>query len=289
MNVTKPTKLKYTLKDKFVYIVAVAVCVFSLVCVAYIEITTGKGLNEMMDSTEAETKMLGNKTTTEKNTLKEDFSNKFNNSIEKKSANTGIKKLDSTKDIVCTAVNTQDKKDKDYQVNVVLPIINIDSEVISNYNKEIEEVFQNKLDSVLKTTGKDIVYNTTYVASINNDILSLMIQSNLKEGSNAQRTIIKTYNYDLKNDKEITLSDLLKMNNLQESQVQQSIKEEIEESKKKVDDFKQLGYTIHSVNPSDSKYLIKNTTEFYYIGNTIYIIYPYGNDEYTSEKDIVVI
>ena len=40
-----------------------------------------------------------------------------------------------------------------------------------------------------------------------------MIRSNVKEGSNAQRTIVQTYNFDLKQNKELSLMDVIKRNN----------------------------------------------------------------------------
>ena len=35
-------------------------------------------------------------------------------------------------------------------------------------------------------------------------------------------------------------------------------------------------------------YKIKNATEFFVHNNNLYIIYAYGNDKLTSERDIVV-
>lgn len=57
---------------------------------------------------------------------------------------------------------------------------------------------------------KNVIFTVEYVANVQDDILSLMIKSNLKEGSNAQRIIIQTYNYDLRNNKEISLERVLK-------------------------------------------------------------------------------
>ena len=117
----------------------------------------------------------------------------------------------------------------------------------------------------------------------------IIICSNLKEGSSAQRTIIQTYNYDIKNNKELTLSEVLKRNNLNENDITQKIKEEIKKSQQKVEDLRELGYSIYSRNPEDKKYEIKNSKQFYCTSNTIYILYAYGNEDYTSEVDIVVI
>ena len=289
MNVTMPEKEKYTLKEKIAYAVAIIICLLTIIGVIYFEISADTSLVDILDTSQAELTTLGNKTEEEKEALKTVVNSKFTNSIEKNSVSTNINKIDNTKDIVCTAADVKKSEAGNYEVNVVLPIININSEVIEKYNKEIQNVFYSKLEDILETEDKNIVYSTEYVASINNDMLSLMIRSNLKEGTSAQRTIIQTYNYDIKNDKELTLSEVLKRNELDENTINKTIKEEIEKSEKKVEDFEQLGYSIYNRNPSDKRYDIKNSKQFYCTNNTIYILYAYGNEDYTSEVDIVVI
>ena len=289
MNVTMPEKEKYTLKEKIAYAVAIIICLLTIIGVIYFEISADTSLVDILDTSQAELTTLGSKTEEEKEALKTVVNSKFTNSIEKNSVSTNINKIDNTKDIVCTAANVKKSEAGNYEVNVVLPIININSEVIEKYNKEIQNVFYSKLEDILGTENKNIVYSTEYVASINNDMLSLMIRSNLKEGTSAQRTIIQTYNYDIKNNKELTLSDVLKTNGLDENTINKTIKEEIEKSEKKVEDFEQLGYSIYNRNLSDKRYDIKNSKQFYCTNNTIYILYAYGNEDYTSEVDIVVI
>ena len=287
MNVIMPEKEKYTLREKMTYAIAIIVCLLTIIGVVYVEISADTSLVDMLDTSQAEQTTLGNKTEIE--ALKTVVNSKFNNNIEKNSVSSNINKIDNTKDVVCTALNVKESKQGNYEVNVVLPIININSEIIKKYNKEIENVFKSKLESVLETENKNIVYSTEYVASVNNDILSLMIRSNLKEGTSAQRTIIQTYNYDIKRDKELTLEEVLKNNSLDENKISQTIKNEIEKSQQKVEDFKELGYSIYNRNPSDKRYDIKNSKQFYCTSNTIYILYAYGNEDYTSEVDIVVI
>ena len=289
MNVIMPEKEKYTLREKMTYAIAIIVCLLTIIGVVYVEISADTSLVDMLDTSQAEQTTLGNKTEEEIEALKTIVNSKFNNNIEKNSVSSNINKIDNTKDVVCTALNVKESKQGNYEVNVVLPIININSEIIKKYNKEIENVFKSKLESVLETENKNIVYSTEYVASVNNDILSLMIRSNLKEGTSAQRTIIQTYNYDIKRDKELTLEEVLKNNSLDENKISQTIKNEIEKSQQKVEDFKELGYSIYNRNPSDKRYDIKNSKQFYCTSNTIYILYAYGNEDYTSEVDIVVI
>lgn len=292
MNVTIPEKAKYSLKDKIIYTTVILASVLCLFAIIYVEVSADTSISEMLDTKQTEEKSLGKKTEEEKEVLKAEINSKFTNSVEKKSDSSNvqnIKKIDENSEIVFTSLQTKESKPGSYEVNVVLPIININSDTVKGYNKEIESVFKNELQKVMESKNKNIVYTTEYVSSINDDILSIMIRANLKEGSSAQRTIIKTYNYDIVQNKEVSLSEMLSKNNLDKNEIQKSIKEEIEKSQSKVEALKEAGYTIYSRNPSDSKYNIDNAKQFYCTSNTIYIVYAYGNDESTSEVDVVVI
>lgn len=116
-----------------------------------------------------------------------------------------------------------------------------------------------------------------------------MIHSNLKEGTSAQRVIVETYNYDLRNNKEISLEEVLRIENIEQERMQKQIKSEIEIEQKKVEDLKNLGYNIYSRDAENDRYKIENSKQFYLTNQTLYIIYPYGNDTFTSEMDLVVI
>jgi len=119
--------------------------------------------------------------------------------------------------------------------------------------------------------------------------LSVVIHSNLKEGTSAQRVIVETYNYDLRNNKEISLEEVLRIENIEPEQMQNKIKSEIEIEQKKVEDLKNLGYSIYSRDAENDRYKIENSKQFYLTNQTLYIIYAYGNDTFTSEMDLVVI
>ena len=122
-----------------------------------------------------------------------------------------------------------------------------------------------------------------------NGILSLMIRSNLKEGNNIQRVILKTYNYDLRNNKEISLEEVLRIENIEKTALQQKIKNEISAEQKKVEDLKALGYNIYSRDVESIKYNIENSKVFYLTDNALYIMYAYGNETLTNEMDLIVI
>ena len=116
-----------------------------------------------------------------------------------------------------------------------------------------------------------------------------MIHSNLKEGTSAQRVIVETYNYDLRNNKEISLEEVLRIENIEQDQMQNKIKSEIEIEQKKVEDLKNLGYNIYSRDVKSDTYNIENSNQFYLTNDTLYIVYPYGNETFTSEMDLIII
>jgi len=128
------------------------------------------------------------------------------------------------------------------------------------------------------------------VAYINeNNILSIAIRSILKEGNNAQRTIIQTYNYDFKNNKEITLEKVLEIKGIEEKYVENKVENKIKQEQAKAKELDELGYHIFQRDHTNKMYKVKNTTEFF-IGQDgfLYLIYAYGNDNYTSELDLVI-
>ena len=182
----------------------------------------------------------------------------------------------------------KESKISSYDIEVSVPYININNEKAEEWNKEIES-FEKKAKSILETENENTIYTVEYVANVQEDILSLMIRSNLKEGSSAQRIIIETYNYDLRNNKEITLEKILQIENVEKTEIQQKIKDEIEIEQKKVEDLKDLGYNIYSRNINDDIYKIENSKQYYLTNNTLYIIYAYGNKTFTSEMDLIVV
>lgn len=287
MNVTLPGNEKLKRKYIIIYGVIIAFCIICLVITFYIQfyaridIAKLVGINQDVK--------FGNKTEEEKNQLETDFFEIFNNNIENTEGNYDSKKEDTIKDLVYTIQEKKETKTNSYDLEIHIPYINVKNEIVDKYNKEIEEVFINMKNKVLKSENRNIIYTVEYVANVQDGILSVMIHSNFKEGTNAQRIIIKTYNYDLRNNKEITLQEMLKFEQLEEQKIQNQIKYEIETEQKKVEDLKQLGYNIYNRNLDSDIYKIENTTEFYITKDVLYIIYPYGNESETSEMDLIII
>lgn len=285
MKVVLPEEKVFNKRQLVIYIMIGVVCIISIIIAFYVQFYARIDIGRLLGF-HSEV-VLGNKTEEETELLKVEFDQIFTNSIENGEGQDS-KKKESDKPLVYTKMEKKESQLNSYDVEVHIPYINIDNEKVEEYNKEIED-FVNKTNSVLESQNKNVIYTVEYVANVQNDILSLMIRSNLKEGSSAQRVIIQTYNYDLRNNKEITLEEVLKIENISLSEIQEKIKSEINSEQKKVEDLKNLGYNIYSRDVTSDSYQVENSKEFYVTNNTLYIVYAYGNETFTSEMDLIVI
>lgn len=133
------------------------------------------------------------------------------------------------------------------------------------------------------------IYTVKYKAYVENDILSVVIYSDLKQSTSAQRVIIQTFNYDLKENKKLSLEELIEKFNLKENEVQNKINSSIQKEQQKSENLIKLGYKVFSRDTKSNIYKIENITEYFVYNNNIYIVFAYGNTQMTSEKDIVII
>ena len=216
------------------------------------------------------------------------FDQIFTNNLQTTDTNLQFKAKYEDKPIVFTRMEGNESQNNLYDINIHIPYINIDNKDIDKYNQEIE-TFINKTQSILETTSKNTIYTVEYVANVKDNILSLLIRTNLKEGKSAQRVIIQTYNYDIANQKEITLEEVLNLKDINKDKTQEKIQTKISEEQEKVKALKELGYNIYNRNLTNKMYNIENSKEFYITEDAIYIIYAYGNEDFTSEMDIVII
>lgn len=287
MKLTLPEKNKIRKKDLIIYISIMVICIISIIIAFYVQFYARIDVRRLIGiETDVE---FGKKTDEETEILKSEFEQIFTNTVTDNEEKNSGKKVDEGKDLIFTEYEKKESKLNSYDIEVHIPQINVDNEIIEKYNQEIQEVFKSKTESILKSENKNIIYTVEYVANVQDDILSLMIRSNLKEGASAQRVIIQTYNYDLRNNKEITLSEVLAIEHVDEKEIQTKIKDTIEQEQKKVEALKELGYNIYNRDTTSEMYRIENSTEFYLTGNTLYIVYAYGNETFTSEMDLVII
>ena len=153
------------------------------------------------------------------------------------------------------------KLDGKYDIVAYLPVFNINSDVTNGFNNITINYFVKMMNDIVTNGTTNTNLTISFAAIVNDNILSVAIISKLKEGDKPQRIMIQGYNYDLANNKEVKVADVL--------------------AKKNVD-----------MATANSIYSIDKVTNFILGRNgELYIIYAYGNQAnvYSSEMDIVQI
>ena len=221
---------------------------------------------------------------------KENFLNIFDNSINIVSNYNGnINKIRKEDDVILVAYNVQEQNDK-YTVDLKIPYFNINSINAKKFNQEIKATFKDKSESIISSnSSKNRVFNVKYKAFENNNILSLIILSELKEGNSNERIIIQTYNYNLQTNEIVSINDILKQKNIEIFDANKKIKNEINSSQEQNIKLSELGYNVTVRDTNKDEFKIENATE-YFLGENeyLYVVYPYGNNEFTSELDVVI-
>ena len=287
MNVTLPEKEGIKKGQIILYVSIILICIICVIVAFYVQFYARIDLGSFIGL--GSESAYGNKTEDEVLTLQSEFSSLFINGTNNDNGENNNKKQEQDKDLVYTSYQRKESKLNSYNLEVNIPHINVDNEITNEYNKEIEDIFLTLANNVLQTENSNIIYTVDYVSNVQDGILSLMIRASLKEGSNAQKVIIQTYNYDLRNNKEITLQEVLKIEKLNEQDIQNRINSKVQEEEEKAKDLQSLGYNIYSRDTSSDIYKIENSTEFYLSANALYIIYAYGNETNTSEMDLVIL
>lgn len=283
MKVELENKNVISTKLKIVYGVIILFCIISIIIAIVLQFTKDDNSEETPNLPS-----LSEEQTTQHET---EFDNIFENKVNYLENNSyKITKIEQDKEIIYTGYQDNNKKINDYELDVNIPYINIgNNALIDSYNQEIRDVFETKAKSVLNTQNSSIIYTVNYSAYISNNILSLVIRSTLKEGSNPQRDMVQTYNYNLETQKECTIDELLDLKGISKQEANRKIRDKIKEVQESVDELAQLGYTIYQRNPDDDMYSINNVSEFFLgADNALYIVYAYGNQNHTSEMDIVI-
>ena len=285
MNVNLPKKAKVSVKAVIIYTVSIITCIIAVI-IAGLSIYYGSDELDRLIT-------IGGSSLTqadeEYQLLVSNFDDIFQNHLEEYRTDVSIQKIDEAQEIVYTYYTKEENKKNSYDMNINIPYINIDNETIAAYNEEIRQTYEEKAESTLQTENENIIYTLQYEATIENDILSLIIRANLKEGSSAQRLIIQTFNYDLRNNKEITLEEMISLKQLNANDVQNKIDAEITSQHQRVEDLRSLGYGVFERNPENEMYKIENSQDFFVKDGNIYIIYAYGNENMTSEMDLVIV
>ena len=222
-------------------------------------------------------------------TLVDNFDDVFQNSFKNTNTSEEAEKIEADKDYIYTNYEKTEVNSGNYEIDVKIPIININSEEIKSYNEDIKQIFQDKAESILNGGSNRSVYSVDYEAFLNNNILSIVIRSTLKEGSNPQRVIIQTYCYNIKEMKKVEFSDIMTLKNLDTNTVQEKIRKQIQGKQEEAKALQQLGYSVYIRDLRSDRYDVENISNFFIDeNNNVYVIYAYGNSSNTDVTDIVI-
>lgn len=286
MNVVIEDNSKKNKRLKFLYIGVIAICIISIIIAIIIQVSgesnkTSTGKNNVLASVSSE----------ELSKYKNEFDNIFKNKVNYLENNSyKVSKIKQDQEIVYVGYESTEAKVNDYELKVKIPYININNDIVNEFNTEIKDTFEKKAKSIINSQNNNVIYTVDYSAYVSNNILSVIVRSTLKEGSNnPQRDIVQTYNYDLTNQKKVTIDDMLELRGITKKEANQNIKQEIKTVQQKVEELGKLGYSVYARDYTSDIYSINNVTEFFMgENNVLYIIYAYGNQNNTSEMDIVV-
>ena len=282
MNVQLPKEYKVRKRDIVIYTICIIICVVALTVAVTVQVLGENVTNKVFHANK-----LQIASEEEQVKLRTDFENMFTNEFTGQIEN--AEKKDESKNFVYTTYENQDTVQGNYTLDVHIPNFNIKDENLKQINNKITTEYKQKVNQILNNNGSQIIYSVEYNSYVENDILFLIIRSNLKESNNAQKQMIYTYNYDLKNKKVIDINDIIEKLEYNKNDVEKAIQNYIEIQENNSKNLKNLGYGIYVRNSKDNMYKIENTKQFFIKNGKLYIIYPYGNTTATTEMDIVII
>ena len=279
-------------KRLIMYAVIIIICIISIGVGVYAQFFYKDGdTDHLMIGSNTQSKEEVNE---QEEKAKEDFDTLFINALTYVSQdfNNSVVRKESTKDLIYTSNQISKTVQGKYSMNINVPTVNIVSPLANEINAEIENIFIKKATNILvnaETSTENVIYNIDYSAYVNGNILSLIIKATLKEGSNPQRIMYLGYNYNLQTNTKISLQDYMTYKNIKTLTLQNKINKEIKDISKKTQDLNNVGFSVYTRNPEDEMYKIENITNYFYgPNNYIYIIFAYGNNNYTSETDVIV-
>ena len=269
------------------YALIITMCLVAIFVGVYEEVLTQKNAiqNEQANTTIENTVNPINEET--KDAFKDLFTNEF---FADNFDDSSVEKLDPSLPIVVNRVSQKENSVGKYSIDVNIPIININSDVVNQYNQYTLEKFVNKIDKIKRSSDSNTVYNVSFTAYVNNNVLSVAIMALLKEEGNAQQLIVQAYNYDIAADRNVAINDIIKKRGLDTKVVNKKIKEVVEQSANSAKSMADSGYTVYQRDLDSNMYDALNVENFIQGPNgELYLIYAYGNNYYTTELDVVII
>lgn len=229
------------------------------------------------------------KTAEELANLEANFNSIFQNKVNIKSENVNVEKIKEENDLVYSLYKLENEDENYYTIKAVIPTVNIKTDKVEEINEQIRSEFYEKANNIMRQTDQYVVYNVTYQAFVNEDIVSVVIKASLKEGQKAEKVSIKTYNYSISADRQVSLQELVELKNTTVSAVQSTIDTEIKAAYTNAKIIAADYGNLYERDLGSDMYKVENATTFFLTDDGyVYIIYPYGNTDYTNEMDIVI-
>lgn len=272
------SKLKYFFKKNKILIMIVLIILVCSIAIAfgiYAQITN-EGINEKNNEEE----------NTDYEDLKNNFQDIFTNAINKEVT----AKLDYNYDeLLYLKYDIKDEKTGRYSVTAKIPGFKEETETLKKINEEIYDIFATELLKIASDTSTNSTLNLDYVGYVNNNIISLVIMCKYKKGANAQRRIVQTYNYDIENDKILTIQDIIEYKGLNKEEIEKRIDKEIKNANSQSKIIAEQGFNVYIRDELSEIYEVENTPNFF-LGknNYLYLVYAYGNNNYTDAIDLVI-
>ena len=225
--------------------------------------------------------------------LVNNFSNIFLNNINYQNNNvSSVSKKDYNKELVFTSYEINEQVPNKYTINAKIPCININSVMAISINNSIDSTFKNAISNIIAQSNNytNQLYDVEYMAFVNSNILSLVIKATLKIDDSAQRVLVQTYNYNLTTNEQVKFEDILNLKGISKNYASKKIMETITKANTASQSLKDLGYTAVFVRDLNSDIYNIDNTSVYFLGENgvLYVIYPYGNNNTTSEMDVIV-
>lgn len=283
-------------KRNIIYISISAVCALAIIIGVYFQIFGQKKQRSATVLNTVENTISNNVDDLTLEEIKEQFNSLFSNDFDDQGYDIStIKKINGleNQNVIYAAFNIKEENGK-YSVNINLPVFNIEGDVAADFNKITQSVFADKANEILSNVQNYTIYNVDYASYLNDNILSLVIKSTLKEGNNAQRLIVQTYNYDIETGKKLSLNDVLDKQEINKKDVNKKIEKIVEEANNQSESISQAisltGQTVYKRDLDNAMYVTDNVNNFFLGENgRLYIVYAYGNNNPTSEIDIIIV
>jgi hypothetical protein len=231
------------------------------------------------------------KTKEEVELLQKNFDQLFVNDVFSSNKDAKYDLKDISKGIVFTGYNLTNEDESYYSINAQIPVINLYTPAAVEINNKIKVDFHEKANRYMRQSEEKIIYKVKYVAFVNQDVLSVVVKASLKEGEHPERVIIKTYNYNIPEKKAVTLSDLMKLKEMQNEVLQTKIHDEIKIAYNNARVIASQYGEVYERDLNSDIYKVENIdTYFLTQDGYVYLVFCYGNsdDQYTNVTDIVI-